>query len=300
MYAHATTPTVAHSSVQDFIALLKPRVSTLVALCGLVGILVSPYSLHPLLALTAVLCIGMASGGCGAINMWFERDIDARMERTSHRPVPGGRIDAADALGYGIILVVASLTLMGLALNPTAAAFLALSVFCYVFIYTLWLKRNTAQNIVIGGAAGALPPLIGWAATGAPITLYPWLLFLVIFLWTPPHFWALSLYRAQEYADAGVPMMPVVYGEKSTRIQIFLYSLALSVAALSPWFFGYSSIWYGAGALLLNAGFIAHTGGLLWRPSMERARHCFFFSIFYLYVLFALLAVDALFLAPWS
>ncbi len=281
------------SSVGDFISLLKPRVSALVAFCALAGILVAPMPLHPLLAFTAVLCVALASGGCGAVNMWFERDIDSQMARTKNRPLPRGSIRPGDAAGYGIVLIVAAVTLMGLALNPIAAAFLALSAAFYLFIYTFWLKRRTPQNIVIGGAAGAFPPLIGWAATGATISAFPWLLFFIVFLWTPPHFWSLSLYRANDYAEAGVPMLPVVYGQYATRIHILLYTLVLSVVSIAPWPLGYCTAVYGIGAILLNVGFVFRAARLVLDPSQERARNCFLFSIVYLYVLFILLVADA-------
>src|SRR4249919_3837157 len=211
----------------DWIALLKPRVMSLVVFTGLIGLLIAPGHLHVVLALTAVLCIAVAAGACGAINMWYDRDIDAVMRRTRGRPIPAGRIEPGAALGYGVTLAVGSVIMMGLAVNLAAAAVLALSIGFYVFVYTAWLKRRTPQNIVIGGAAGAFPPVIGWAAATGEVSLGALALFLIIFMWTPPHFWALALYRSDDYARAGVPMLPVVAGVDATRLQILLYTIVL-------------------------------------------------------------------------
>src|SRR5215471_161433 len=213
----------------DWIALLKPRVMTLVVFTGLIGLLIAPGHLHPVLAFTAVLCIAVAAGACGAINMWYDRDIDTIMRRTRNRPIPAGRIEPGAALGYGITLAAGSVIMMGLAVNLAAASVLALSIAFYVFVYTIWLKRRTPQNIVIGGAAGAFPPVIGWAAVTGSLSLAPLVLVGIIFLWTPPHFWALSLYRVHDYARARIPMLPVVKGKDETRRQILLYPVVLII-----------------------------------------------------------------------
>src|SRR5271170_3974291 len=215
------------SDVRDWIALLKPRVMSLVVFSGLIGLLVAPGHLHPVLAFTAVLCIAVGAGACGAINMWYDRDIDALMRRTRNRPIPAGRIAPGEALGFGITLAVASVIVMGLAVNLTAAALLALSICFYVFVYTMWLKRRTPQNIVIGGAAGAFPAVIGWAAVTGSVDLVPLILFAIVFFWTPPHFWSLALYANDDYRRANVPMLPVVAGAKETRRQILVYTLVL-------------------------------------------------------------------------
>ena len=289
------------SEVSDWIALLKPRVMSLVVFSGLIGLLVAPGHLHPVLAFTAVLCIAIAAGACGAINMWYDRDIDAVMRRTRGRPIPAGRIEPTAALGFGIMLAVGSVLVMGLAVNLVAACVLALSIAFYVFVYTMWLKRRTPQNIVIGGAAGAFPPLVGWAAATGQIGLPALALFALIFFWTPPHFWALALYRAGDYATAGVPMLPVVAGAKETRRQIVIYTLLLVPLSLTPWLLGFSGPVYAAAASVLGCGFLIG----VWRVAADRqdavgvsltnyapARAAFKFSIAYLFILFAALAID--------
>jgi protoheme IX farnesyltransferase len=290
-----------YSDVRDWIALLKPRVMSLVVFSGLIGLLVAPGHLHPVLAFTAVLCIAIAAGACGAINMWYDRDIDAVMRRTRNRPIPAGRIEPGAALGYGITLAVASVLIMGLAVNPVAAGVLALSIGFYVFVYTMWLKRRTPQNIVIGGAAGAFPPVIGWAAVTGSVSLVPLLLFAIIFVWTPPHFWSLALYANDDYRRAGVPMLPVVSGAKETRRQIVAYTLLLVPLTLTPWLVGYSGLVYAVAASVLGLGFLFS----VWRVFADRqdaagvsltndapARAAFKFSIVYLFILFAALAAD--------
>ncbi len=227
------------SSVGDWVTLLKPRVLTLVVFTGLIGLLVAPGHLHPVLAVTAVLCITVAAGAAGVINMWYDRDIDAIMRRTQRRPIPCGRIAPEDALAFGVTLAVASVIVMYLATNLAAATVLALSIAFYVFVYTVWLKRRTPQNIVIGGAAGAFPPVIGWAAVTGSVDLVPLLMFAIIFFWTPPHFWSLSLFASGDYARAGVPMLPVVAGAKETRRQIVIYTLLLVPVSLLPWASGF-------------------------------------------------------------
>ena len=289
--------------VRDWIALLKPRVMSLVVFTGRIGVLVAPGHLHPVLAFTAVLCIAVAAGACGAINMWYDRDIDAVMRRTANRPIPGGRIEAGGALGFGIVLAAGSVLVMGLMINLVAGAVLALSIGFYVFIYTMWLKRRTPQNIVIGGAAGAFPPVIGWAAVTGSVDLIPLILFAIVFIWTPPHFWSLALWANDDYRRAGVPMLPVVAGAKETRKQIVLYSLVLVPLTLVPWYLGFSHTIYGVSAVVLGLGFLA----CVWRVFTDKqdptgvsltndapARAAFKYSILYLFVLFAALAVDRL------
>jgi protoheme IX farnesyltransferase len=291
------------AELSDWIALLKPRVMTLVVFTGLIGLLVAPGRLHPVLAFTAVLCIAVAAGACGAINMWYDRDIDALMRRTRHRPIPGGRIAPGEALGFGVTLAVAAVIVMGLAVNLAAAAVLALSIGFYVFVYTMWLKRRTPQNIVIGGAAGAFPPVIGWAAVTGSVDLVPLILFAIVFIWTPPHFWSLALWANDDYRRAGVPMLPVVSGARETRRQIVLYSLLLVPLSLAPWAVGFAGSVYALAALVLGGGFLL----CVWRVARDRqdatgvsltgdapARAAFKYSILYLFVLFAALAVDRL------
>ena len=217
------------SSVEDYIALLKPRVMLLAVFTSLCGLWLAPVSIHPFMFVLSIFCISLGAGAAGAINMWFDRDIDSLMERTKKRPIPVGKIDADNALGFGIMLSVISVLMLGLSLNYLAACLLAFSIFFYIFIYTIWLKRRTPQNIVIGGAAGAFPPVIGWVCSTGELNTFPLILFLLIFIWTPPHFWALALYKDIEYSKAKVPMLPVVSGQRNTKIQIFLYSLLLMI-----------------------------------------------------------------------
>jgi heme o synthase len=295
--------TTQTAELGDWIALLKPRVMTLVVFTGLIGLLVAPGYLNPVLALTAVLCIAVAAGACGAINMWYDCDIDAVMRRTRNRPVPAGRIEPGAALGFGTTLAVGSVIMMGLTVNLVAASALAVSILFYVFVYTIWLKRRTPQNIVIGGAAGAFPPVIGWAAVTGTIDLVPLLMFAIVFFWTPPHFWSLALFANADYQRAGVPMLPVVAGAKETRRQIVLYTLLLAPLSLAPWLIGFSGLVYGLAATLLGVGFLAS----VWRVATDRqdpsgisltndapARATFKYSILYLFALFAALAVDRL------
>src|SRR5271165_2798263 len=254
------------AELSDWIALLKPRVMTLVVFTGLVGLLVAPGHLHPVLAFTAVLCIAVAAGACGAINMWYDRDIDALMRRTRNRPIPGGRIAPGEALGFGVTLAVAAVIVMGLAINLAAASVLALSIGFYVFVYTMWLKRRTPQNIVIGGAAGAFPAVIGWAAVTGSVDLVPLVLFAIVFFWTPPHFWSLALWANEDYRRANVPMLPVVSGSKETRRQIVIYTLLMVPLSLAPWFIGFSGAIYAASAAILGAGFLVS----VWRVATDR------------------------------
>lgn len=293
------------SEVSDWIALLKPRVMSLVVFSGLVGMLVAPGAgaMHPVLAATAILCIAVAAGAAGAINMWYDRDIDAVMRRTARRPIPAGRIAPGAALGFGIWLSVASVTLMWMATNVAAAFVLALSIAFYVFVYTMWLKRRTPQNIVIGGAAGAFPPVIGWAAVTGDVTMVPILLFAIVFFWTPPHFWSLALWAHDDYARAGVPMLPVSAGARETRRQIVIYAVLLAPIGLAPWLVGFSGPAYAAVAAALGAMFVRHAVAVLRDRQDETgrsltgdapARACFRFSLVYLFVLFAALAIDRL------
>ena len=249
-------PAAMPADWRDFYALTKPGVMKLVVFTGLCGLLAAPAQLPPVLAFTAVLCIALGAGAAGALNMWYEADIDAKMKRTASRPLPAGRMERQSALHFGVGLSCFSVLLMGVATNWLAAAILAVSILFYVFVYTIWLKRRTPQNIVIGGAAGAFPPMIGWAAATGDVTLLPALLFALIFLWTPPHFWALSLFVRTDYANAGVPMLPVVAGARTTRIQILLYTLPMAAAAIAPWPLGLTGAVYGIAAIALNAVFI--------------------------------------------
>jgi len=288
---------------RDWIALLKPRVMTLVVFTGAIGLLVAPGHVHLVLGLTAILCIAVAAGACGAINMWYDRDIDAVMRRTQRRPIPAGRIDPASALGFGITLAAGAVIVMGLALNVAAAAVLTLSICFYVFVYTMWLKRRTPQNIVIGGAAGAFPPVIGWAAVTGSVDLVPLILFAIIFIWTPPHFWSLALWANDDYRRAGIPMLPVTNGAKETRRQIFLYTLVLVPLTLAPYAVGFSGVSYAVAAALLGLIFLQRVWAVL-RDRQDAqgtsltndapARAAFKYSIYYLFALFGALAVDRL------
>jgi len=289
----ATTPVSESGDVLDYIALLKPRVMSLVVFTGFAGLAVAPGDIHPILAAVAVLCIALASGAAGAINMWYDRDIDALMERTRDRPLPTGKIEPAEALSFGVILASGAIMLMFLATNEMAAALLAAAVLFYVFVYTMWLKRRTPQNIVIGGAAGAFPPAIGWAAVTGDVGIEAVVMFLVIFFWTPPHFWALALYSEGDYAAAGVPMLPVVRGGTATKRQMLLYTLLLAPLSLAPCFLGMAG-WplYGSAAMVLNAMFIALALSAMRDTTEVSAKRMFGFSIFYLFGLFAVLIAD--------
>jgi protoheme IX farnesyltransferase len=287
---------------RDFLALTKPRVMTLVVFTALCGLLAAPVHINPILGFTAILCTAVGAGASGALNMWYEADLDANMKRTKGRPLPAGRMDRQSALHFGVALGVGSVVLMGLAINLLAAAILATSILFYVLVYTVWLKRRTPQNIVIGGAAGAFPPLIGWAAATGRIELLPVLLFLLIFLWTPPHFWALSLFVRTDYAAAGVPMLPVVAGLKATRRQVLIYTLPMAAAAVAPWPLGLTGAIYGITASLLTVWFTILAARVAISRETDQAlmkpeRALFKFSILYLFVLFGALVVDRLVLA---
>jgi protoheme IX farnesyltransferase len=284
-------PSIA--GVGDYIELMKPRVMSLVVFTALVGLVVAPGHVHPVIAMTALLCIAVGAGAAGALNMAYDADIDALMARTAGRPIPRGRITAGEAAGFGMTLAAFSVVSLGLLVNWMAAAMLGFTILFYVVVYTMWLKRSTPQNIVIGGAAGALPPMIGWAAATGGIAVEPVLLFLIIFFWTPPHFWALSLYRADDYARAGVPMLPVVAGEGITRRHILIYTLLLAPLGVTPWLLGYAGPLYGIAAATVGAIMIA----LALRVRAERggyaaSKQMFAFSILYLFLLFAILLVD--------
>jgi protoheme IX farnesyltransferase len=284
-------PSIA--GVGDYIELMKPRVMSLVVFTAFVGLLVAPGHVHPVIGLTALICIAVGAGAAGALNMWYDADIDARMARTAARPIPVGRLQPGEVLAFGLTLAGFSVVVLGLLVNVLAAALLAATIAFYVVIYTMWLKRSTPQNIVIGGAAGALPPMIGWAAATGGIAIEPVLLFLIIFFWTPPHFWALSLYRKEDYARAGIPMLPVVAGDRETRRQILFYTLILAPLGVAPWLLGYTGATYGIAAVIMGAVMLA----LAFRVRAEQhgytaSKQLFAFSILYLFLLFAMLLVD--------
>ncbi len=287
-----TTDTLIVSDWRDYFTLLKPRVMSLVVFTGLCGLLSAPGHIGFTLGFTAILCIAVGAGAAGALNMYIEADSDALMVRTAKRPLPAGRIPRSEALAFAVGLAVASVIVMGLAVNLVAAGLLLGSILFYVGVYTIWLKRRTPQNIVIGGAAGAFPPIIGWAAVTGDTTLLPWLLFALIFLWTPPHFWAMALFSQTDYARAGIPMLPVVAGEKTTRNQIFYYSLVMVACSLAPWLLGYTSKLYGYSAVLLGGVFIGMAYTVWQDNSAKGPKNLFKYSILYLFLLFAVLAVD--------
>jgi heme o synthase len=294
--SRATAFAVSEASVGDYIALMKPRVMSLVVFTALVGLMVAPGHLHPVLGFAALLCIAVGAGAAGALNMWFDADVDAMMTRTRSRPIPAGRVLPQEALGFGMTLAVGSVAVLGLVANWLAAGLLAFTIFFYVAIYTAWLKRSTPQNIVIGGAAGAFPPMIGWAAATGAIGIESVLMFLIIFFWTPPHFWALSLWRSEDYARAGIPMLPVVAGAAETRRQILIYSLTLAPIGAAPWLTGEAGLIYGVTALIAG-GMMARLALRLYRfgdtaAGDRAAKKLFGFSILYLFLLFAVLLVD--------
>ncbi|WP_033920394.1 heme o synthase [Sphingomonas sp. 37zxx] len=298
--ATVTTPITA--DWRDFLALTKPRVLSLVVYTGLCGLLAAPVSVHPVIGFTAILCIALAAGAAGTLNQWYEVDLDSRMKRTAKRPLPAGRMDRDTALQFGVGLAIFSVLLMGLTVNLVAAAILAVSILFYVLVYTVWLKRRTPQNIVIGGAAGAFPPMIGWAAATGDVTLMPILLFAIIFLWTPPHFWALALFVETDYANAGVPMLPVVAGERVTRQHVGLYTIPMAAAVIAPWPLGLTDWIYGTVAVATTAIFAVLALIVTMRrtqpgDAMTPEKKLFKFSILYLFILFGALVVDAQVLA---
>jgi protoheme IX farnesyltransferase len=284
-------PSIA--GVGDYIELMKPRVMSLVVFTALVGMLIAPGHVHPVIGFAALLCITIGAGAAGALNMWYDADLDGRMARTAGRPIPRGRVTAGEAAGFGFTLAAFAVVTLGLLVNVLAAALLAFTIFFYVAIYTIWLKRVTPQNIVIGGAAGALPPMIGWAAATGSLAIEPFLLFLIIFFWTPPHFWALSLYRREDYCRAGIPMLPVVAGEPETRRQILRYALVLVPLGIAPWPLGYAGPLYGIVATVIGAAMIVLALRVRRESSgYDACRYLFAFSILYLFLLFAVLLVD--------
>jgi protoheme IX farnesyltransferase len=292
-----TNPAALPADWRDILALTKPRVMSLVVFSGLCGLLVAPVMPPAVLGFTAILCIALGAGACGALNQWYEADIDAKMRRSAKRPLPAGRMDRESALHFGVGLGFFSVLLMGLATNWLAATLLAASILFYLLVYTVWLKPRTAQNIVIGGAAGAFPPLIGWVAATGQVSALPVLLFAIIFLWTPPHFWALSLFVRSDYAAAGIPMLPVVAGVQNTRRQIFLYSLPMAAAAVAPWPLGLAGPIYGACAAVLSFVFLVLAARVFASRAteprqMESEKHLFGYSVFYLFALFAVLVAD--------
>jgi protoheme IX farnesyltransferase len=288
--------TIDDSSLQDYINLLKPRVMSLVVFTGLCGMLMAPGSLHPVLAFTAILCIAIGAGAAGCLNMWWDRDIDAVMSRTRNRPLPQGKIEPDSALAFGVISGLGSVMTMGVAIHWLAAGLLAVTILFYLFVYTIWLKRRTPQNIVIGGAAGALPPVIGWAAVTGTTPLEAWILFGIIFLWTPPHFWALSLYRYDDYVKAKVPMLPVTAGFPATKRQIMVYTILLALLSLAPYFIGMATGMYGTTAMILAIGFLGLAWRVLYQGTDKAALQLFAYSIAYLFVLFFAMTLDRLFL----
>jgi protoheme IX farnesyltransferase len=284
-------------SIGDYIALMKPRVMSLVVFTALVGIALAPMPLHPALAVIALICIAVGAGASGALNMWYDADIDACMQRTASRPIPRGYVAPEEALTFGTILAIGSVATLGLVINWVAASLLAFTIAFYVFVYTMWLKRRTPQNIVIGGAAGAFPPMIGWAAATGSVSLGSITLFLIIFMWTPPHFWALALYRTRDYARAGVPMLPVVAGQDETRKQIVIYAALLLPVGLAPTIVGLAGGLYAVVAMALGAVFLALALAVYrtreGRAADHAARRLFAFSILYLFALFATLLVES-------
>jgi heme o synthase len=298
----ATRDIILPAEWRDFWALTKPRVMSLVVFTALCGLLAAPGNIHPVIGFTAILCLALGAGACGALNQWYEADVDAKMARTSKRPLPAGRMDREAALHFGIGLAAFSVGIMGVAVNWLSAGLLAFSIFFYSVVYTIWLKPNTPQNIVIGGAAGAFPPVIGWAAVTGDVTLLPVLLFAIIFLWTPPHFWALALFMKTDYGAAGIPMLPNVSGQRVTRNQIFAYSFPMAAVAIAPFALGESGWFYGVSSIVLNLIFLALAFNV-WRneandaAAMKPEKKLFAFSILYLFLLFAVFAVDRMLLA---
>jgi protoheme IX farnesyltransferase len=287
---------MSEATAGDFFALLKPRVMSLVVFTAFVGLVAAPVAINPLLAMIAILAIAIGAGASGALNMWYDADIDAVMTRTAGRPVPAGRVTPGEALSFGLVLSVLSVMTLGVLVNWLSASLLAFTIFFYAVIYTMWLKRWTPQNIVIGGAAGAFPPVIGWAAVTGSVSLESVILFLIIFLWTPPHFWALALFKSDDYARAGIPMMPNVAGQASTRRQIFAYALTLAPVGVLPWALGYTTAGYGVVSAALGAGFVWYAWKVLAMADDDRAmrpaKALFGYSLLYLFAIFAAYLVD--------
>ncbi|MBL6932724.1 MAG: protoheme IX farnesyltransferase [Rhodospirillales bacterium] len=278
--------------VVEYALLLKPRVMSLVVFTAWTGMMMAPGSIDPVTGFIAIACIAIAAGASGAINMWYDRDIDVIMKRTQNRPLPAGHLEPLEALGFGVFLSVASVAMMGIFVNVASAGWLMTTILYYVFVYTIWLKRRTPQNIVIGGAAGAFPPMIGWIAVTGAVEPNAWILFMIIFLWTPPHTWALALFRSGDYDAAGVPMMPVVVGHRKTAIQMVAYTLALIPVSVLPTIVGISGRVYMTAAIVLGIGLLRHAFIVLKHDDDKKSRSMFFFSIFYLFLIFVFLLVD--------
>ena len=289
---------LSEASASDYIVLLKPRVMSLVVFTALVGLLAAPGHINPVLAAIAILCIAVGAGASGALNMWYDADIDAVMKRTAKRPIPSGRITREEVLIFGLLLSAFSVVTLGLFVNFLSAFLLAFTIFFYVVIYTMWLKRSTPQNIVIGGAAGSFPPMIGWAAVTNSVSMESIVLFMIIFLWTPPHFWALSLFMSDDYEKAKIPMMPNVMGEASTKFQIFLYTLIVAPVAVLPWYMGFAGPVYGLFAAGMGVAFITYAWRVWQAPTgkdmIKPAKKMFGFSILYLFGIYAVLLGDVL------
>ena len=289
---------MSEASARDYFELLKPRVMSLVVFTAFAGLIVAPGHINPVIGIIAVLCIAVGAGASGALNMWYDADIDAVMTRTAKRPIPDGRIAPNEALAFGLVLSCFSVSILGLAVNWLAASILAFTIFFYAVVYTMWLKRSTPQNIVIGGAAGAFPPMIGWACVTDSVTIESTVLFLIIFLWTPAHFWALALFKMRDYQSVGVPMLPNVSGERTTKNQIVVYAVLTAVSAVAPTFLGFASTGYGVVAALLSAIFV-YWSVICWRmpdgdEKMVPAKKLFAYSIFYLFAIFSALMFDRL------
>ena len=288
---------LSEATAGDYLELLKPRVMSLVVFTAFVGMVAAPATLNPFIAVVAILSIAIGAGASGALNMWYDADIDALMARTRARPIPKGRIAPRQALVFGLVLSALSVMTLGVLVNWLSAGLLAFTIFFYAVVYTIWLKRSTPQNIVIGGAAGSFPPVIGWAAATGTVSLESVILFLIIFLWTPPHFWALALYKSGEYGRAGIPMMPNVAGPVSTRRQIFAYALVVALVGVVPFVLGYTGEIYGAAAAVLGTGFVIYAASVLAAPlddpAMKAEKTLFAFSILYLFGIFAAYLADA-------
>ena len=284
------------SSVRDFYDLMKPRVMSLVIFTSFVGLVLSPINIHPFIALIAIICIAIGAGASGVLNMWYDSDIDGLMKRTINRPIPAGNINKSEAFTYGMVISAGSVVIMGILINWSASFLLAFTIFFYAVIYTMWLKRRTMQNIVIGGAAGAFPPIIGWLSTGAPITIEPIILFLIIFLWTPPHFWALAIVTSGDYEKASIPMMPNVVGDNYTKRQIVYYSVIMSISVILPYYIGMVSILYLIPAIILSLIFIIISLQLLKSSDNQKqkkySKKLFLYSILYLFLIYILFLID--------
>ena len=295
---------ISEAVAGDYLALLKPRVMSLVVFTAFVGLVTAQASVNPFVAVVSILVIAVGAGASGALNMWYDADIDAIMSRTAGRPVPSGRVTPGEALVFGLFLSLLSVMTLGLVANWLAAGLLAFTIFFYAVVYTMWLKRWTPQNIVIGGAAGALPPMIGWAAATGSIGLESFIQFLIIFLWTPPHFWALALFKSDDYGRAGVPMMPNVAGAASTKRQIFAYAVLVAGVGVLPWAMGDASLGYGIVAAALGTGFVWYAWNVLRMPdgdrAMKPAKALFAYSLLYLFAIFAALAVDSILARLWG